>query len=516
MESSACAPAAVFFSADGYSTRTKKLMGRQSAGSGFLRAYIQSAPEARIQAVLAQANQAEPARQVFAQAGHTGALEMLETSQLERVRDSGVFYLPMPGLDEWSWRRAQVGERAFSLCGVTHTIASHAVMSALSSLLTLPVRPWDALICTSKAVRDAVSVILAKQAEYLRWRLGASRFEPPQLPVIPLGVHPKDFEFSPEVRAKARARLGVQEKDVVVLFTGRLSFHAKAHPHPMLLAIEQHAAKRAKGSKVHLVQCGWYANEFIQSAFEEAQAQLAPHVVHHHLDGRLEEDRQHAWACADVFTSLSDNIQETFGLTPIEAMAAGLPVVVTDWDGYRDTVRDGVDGFCVPTAMPPAGLGLDLARRYDAGQDTYDLYCGYTCELVAVDVAATAQAFDRLLSDPALRRRMGEAGRARARDVYDWRHIMTQYRALWAHLGEQRRHADDFHGPMQLNQAPDRLDPFELFAGYPTHVLQEDSRVTLLHTVDRQAYERIQRMGVHRFAGQVILGFDEVQPLLQR
>ena len=26
-------------------------------------------------------------------------------------------------------------------------------------------------------------------------------------------------------------------------------------------------------------------------------------------------------------------------------MAAGLPVVVSDWDGYRDTVRDGVDGF---------------------------------------------------------------------------------------------------------------------------------------------------------------------------
>ena len=389
-------------------------------------------------------------------------------------------------------------------------------MSALSGLLTLPVRPWDALICTSKAVRDAVSVILGKQAEYLRWRLGAHRFEPPQLPIIALGVHPQDFEFSSEARRQARARLGIQAHDVVVLFTGRLSFHAKAHPHPMLLAIEQHAAKRPKGSKIHLVQCGWYANEFIQRAFEEAQTQLAPSVVHHHLDGRLEEDRQCAWACADVFTSLSDNIQETFGLTPIEAMAAGLPVVVTDWDGYRDTVRDGIDGFCVPTTMPAAGLGIDLARRYDAGQDTYDLYCGYTCELVAVDVPAAARAFDQLLGDAALRRRMGEAGRARAREVYDWRHIMGQYRALWAQLGEQRRHGDDFHGPMPLSQAPDRLDPFELFAGYPTHALTEDSAVRLQVPLDRDTYERVQRMGVHRFASQVILSFDEVQPLLQR
>ena len=43
--------------------------------------------------------------------------------------------------------------------------------------------------------------------------------------------------------------------------------------------------------------------------------------------------------------SLSDNIQETFGLTPLEAMASGIPVIVSDWDGYRSTVRDNKDGF---------------------------------------------------------------------------------------------------------------------------------------------------------------------------
>ena len=66
----------------------------------------------------------------------------------------------------------------------------------------------------------------------------------------------------------------------------------------------------------------------------------------------------------DIFCSLSDNIQETFGITPIEAMSAGLPVVVSDWDGYRDTVRDGIDGFRVPTQMPPPGYGDELALRH--------------------------------------------------------------------------------------------------------------------------------------------------------
>ena len=70
------------------------------------------------------------------------------------------------------------------------------------------------------------------------------------------------------------------------------------------------------------------------------------------LNGQDSQQRKTAWASADIFCSLSDNIQESFGLTPVEAMAAGLPCVVSDWDGYRDTVRHGEDGFRVDTAMP--------------------------------------------------------------------------------------------------------------------------------------------------------------------
>src|SRR5205807_881053 len=83
-----------------------------------------------------------------------------------------------------------------------------------------------------------------------------------------------------------------------------------------------------------------------------------------------------------------DNLQETFGLSPIEGMAAGLPLVVSDWNGYRDTVRDGVDGFRIPTLMPPTPYGIDLADRYALGIDDYDYYIGFTSQLIAVDTAA--------------------------------------------------------------------------------------------------------------------------------
>ncbi|MBM3591942.1 MAG: glycosyltransferase family 4 protein [Alphaproteobacteria bacterium] len=41
----------------------------------------------------------------------------------------------------------------------------------------------------------------------------------------------------------------------------------------------------------------------------------------HVLDGQNAEIRSKAWAAADIFTLPVDNVQETFGLAPVEAMA---------------------------------------------------------------------------------------------------------------------------------------------------------------------------------------------------
>src|SRR4029077_10226286 len=166
------------------------------------------------------------------------------------------------------------------------------------------------------------------------------------------------------------------------------------------------------GAKLHLIQAGWFANDAIERAFRDGAAAHCPDVVCHFLDGRQADVRSGIWQAADIYTSLSDNLQETFGLSPIEGMAAGLPVVVSDWDGYRDTVRDGIDGFRVPTLMPPAGAGDDWATRYAIAIDNYDQFVGGTSQSIAVDVPRCIAALEKLVSNKQLRVSMGEAGRA--------------------------------------------------------------------------------------------------------
>ncbi len=493
--------AAIYYHPEAYTTTGPKLMGRNAAGEAFLRAWLGHGRAPAFWAQVETPAHAQAFAQAVAAAGRTEPVQCFDRQGFHRLADVGLMYLPGPGLGEAAWQRAPLGHAAWSLCGITHTTSSARAMDSLADLVAAPVQPWDALICTSTAVKDNVLRVLQAQSAHLAQRLGAQRWPLPELPVIPLGVHTGDFAFTADQRAQARQALGLQDGDVVVLFVGRLSFHAKAHPLAMYQALQAARAQlQAAGQlqgEVVLIECGWHANEAIAQAYAQAAALACPDVRVRTLDGRQALARTQAWSAADVFCSLSDNIQETFGITPIEAMAAGLPVVVSDWDGYKDTVRHGVDGFRVPTLMPSPGQGQDLALRHALELDNYDMYCGLSCALVAVDLPATTQAFVQLLGDPALRRRMGEAGRARAQAVYDWRGIIGQYEALWARQTERRLAAAPGQAgePAPLAQPwPARMDPWHAFAAYPTRPLQPRTPLALVDADAAQAWSRAQAL----------------------
>ena len=447
-------------------------MGRNAAGESFLRGFFAHSTGRQFHTQVAHPDHGRAFQQAAQVHGRGEPIHVITQANLASLTEAGTIFHPGPGLGEHAWQRALFGNANWSLCGITHTTSSARAMDAIVELLTAPVQPWDALICTSTAVKSNVERLLQGQLDYLKARLGISKIVLPQMPVIPLGIHTGDFVFTEGQRKSARDRLGADSETMVVLFMGRLSFHAKAHPLAMYQALERAAA--ASGKQVLLVECGWHANDHIKNAFTEAARYASPQVRVSTLDGREEAMRTDAWASADVFCSLSDNIQETFGITPIEAMAASLPVVVADWDGYRDTVRHEVDGFRVPTLLPQAGLGGDIAARHALGIDSYDLYCGHTCMLAAVDIEETADAFTKLFNSAELRAKMGAEGRARARHIYDWAAIIPQYEALWASLADIRQKAGAGL-PTPVHPWPARMDPFHAFATYPTHTLTRDT-----------------------------------------
>ncbi len=113
-------------------------MGRQAAGEGFLRAAAQS----NASRLVCHADNHASARQFaeqLAQHGFAGETGWASLDRASGLAEGGCLYLPGPNLIDSAWRRVPAGERAYSVCGVTHTTASHLAMSAIAGLLTVPV-----------------------------------------------------------------------------------------------------------------------------------------------------------------------------------------------------------------------------------------------------------------------------------------------------------------------------------------------------------------------------------------
>jgi hypothetical protein len=92
-------------------------------------------------------------------------------------------------------------------------------------------------------------------------------------------------------------------------------------------------------------------------------------------------------------------------------------------------------------------------------------------------VGRAAEALAELAGSPELRRRMGEAGRARVRAAFDWPVVVGQYRALVEELGAIRRAAGD---PVTRHPTdPVKGDPFRDFAGFATETLTPQTRLSV-------------------------------------
>ncbi len=472
--------AATYYVADGYDTDNRTLMGRRAAGEAYLRAFVRHGGVSPLYCLTPSEAAFQAFRtQVAGFADNPPAAEHLSLGDHRAIARAGTVFYPGPDIARLAWPREPDHAAAYSLCGVTHTTASHGVMDAIGALVHAPLYDWDALICTSRAVRQTIECVLGTMSEQQQARYGTPLACRVQLPIIPLGVECAIYAQGREaqrLRAGFRQRLGIGDGDIAVLSLSRLSYHGKAHPLPMFVALE--AAAKSQPRPVHLILAGWFSNDALKRHFAAAAAALCPSVKVHMVDGRDRTVRTGIWFAAEIFSLMSDNIQETFGLAPLEAMAAGLPVVATDWNGFRETVRDGEDGIMVPTWMPGPGYGADLAMRHDLGVESYDRYIGAASQATAVDISATREAFASLIANPGLRTSMGEAGQARARQEFDWPVIIRRYQELWAELAARRAVGDRTATSVDLPPAPPgghnnpvRDDPFRAFAGYPTHLI---------------------------------------------
>jgi glycosyltransferase involved in cell wall biosynthesis len=502
------ANAAIYLNPEAYHTGGKALMGRHSAGESFLKGFLRhSSAERFFFWDVANKPQDELKGLIDKLGGVNRPVTWIPRDQRNQLSEPGCLFSPVPNLSKESWARRPYGPHIYSICGITHTTATDRVMDAIGEMLIAPIEPWDALICTSRAVRASVEIELEAVEDDLRARLGATKLPSIRLETIPLGINTSDFTFDPGSRKRWREELKIPDAAVVALYVGRFNHTGKVHPVPMAIALER--AARATGKDIHLIMSGWPMTEKSGPEYHDTTRGFCPSVKYHAVDGRKPEVRFSIWSAADFFVSLSDNIQETYGLTPLEAMTVGLPTVVSDWDGYRDTVRHGIDGFRISTYTPRGGMGREIAYRYDNQWISYEAYVGSVCQFTAVDMDETVRAMVDLIEKPELRKRMGRAAQEFAVQNFDWRNIIPKYEELWRDL-IARRKAQVLPQQRNLSSNPWRLDPFQLFGPYPTEWVSPNTLVSLTPGQTADEAKRLLSSPLISFAGFLLPRPEEI------
>jgi hypothetical protein len=117
-------------------------------------------------------------------------------------------------------------------------------------------------------------------------------------------------------------------------------------------------------------------------------------------------ERAHWYRACDVFLFPADCLNEAFGQTTIEAMACGLPVVQSAWDGLKDTLHPDA-GSLIPTYAAPAPERLE---HLSVALETPSLFLALAQSTV-IDREAWFQAQQAWMGDPERRRVGGRAAR---------------------------------------------------------------------------------------------------------
>jgi glycosyltransferase involved in cell wall biosynthesis len=215
---------------------------------------------------------------------------------------------------------------------------------------------------------------------------------------LPNAVDAPRFAASPETRRAARAGLGIAEKAFVFLCV------ARNHPQkdfPTLLAAFREVRQRNPQRDVHLVIAGRGADELGSQVGDlDGALHLCQFGAEHPANGipPMPPDKLVGlYLAADAFVLSS--LLEGFSSALVEAMAAGLPLVVTDAPGIRGVVTNDREALMVPVGSP----------------------------------AVLAGALQRIIDDEPLRDRLSGAARAGA-VRYGWPTVVASYVDLYREL----------------------------------------------------------------------------------
>lgn len=284
--------------------------------------------------------------------------------------------------------------------------------NVLAASLTGSLRPTDGFVFKSGA----------SERLFLRvWRDWNERFSRnapvPRTVVSYNGINLAANRHNSALRAETRRELHLRDDDVVFLAFSRLERHLKGDMRALVvlwkhvLAAAPHAVLVLTGA-LHSVERP-FVEELLACARELGIANRVIIVRNpYELWGNA---RNRLMSAADVFLHLTTGVEEACPLTVLEAMAHGVPPLVTKWSGLAETVNDGVTGWHVPTLS--GTIPSSILQSCDGRDGRF--YGGEVSRLAALDARRFVELAIGAARNSELRAAIGERARKRVEEAHD-------------------------------------------------------------------------------------------------
>jgi glycosyltransferase involved in cell wall biosynthesis len=307
-----------------------------------------------------------------------------------------------------------------------YTVSTNAHLRELLNIQLLGCggRPYDSIVVPSKATQLA----LLSYFEDLSTVTNGTWDYRGRVDVIPYGIHVEDFQ--PDDKFAARKFLDLPLDSIVILSVARISQVSKMNYY-QLLEFFSRLSDQCNDTDIVLLIAGAAADNEIHNLRKIAEDL---HVMDNvKIIPNFEDDiKKLIFNSADIFISLSDNLQESFGIALIEAMAIGLPVICTDWDGYKDIVDDAINGYRIPTKWKVKKCADDILVNFKNPYDHSVIY--RISQNIQVDMDLLIKRAKNLIYNENLRRVIGQKGRKKVLREYSSAAEISQFEALWDEL----------------------------------------------------------------------------------
>ncbi|CAN2041719.1 UDP-glucose:(heptosyl)LPS alpha-1,3-glucosyltransferase [Candidatus Magnetomoraceae bacterium gMMP-15] len=267
----------------------------------------------------------------------------------------------------------------FTMHGIPHKIWINEIRKKNYPSLFDYATMWvERCLLNNKKCQNFLAVSSLTKEKFLQ----EYNIDPEKLQIIHPGVNIDKFNKLNKQKCykEVRKHFGINETDTVILFVG-MNFEIKGLDN-LMTAIAMTKSKCPNQNIKLLIVGKGKENKYRKLAYKLG---INDDVIF----AGVRTDVEQIYMACDIFSMLSKF--DTFGMTVLEAMAASLPVIISENVGAKDLVRDGINGFVVAgddinMIYSKIAFMLDKKNRKKMGQAAYETALENTWETLTEKV----------------------------------------------------------------------------------------------------------------------------------